>query len=142
MTRDGLVTAPEGTSLEAAEDILRRNKIEKLAGRGRDRVLCGLITVKDIFKRRAHPNASKDSHGRLLVGAAVGAAREDLAPGPGAGRMPGATSSSSTPRTATPRVFSTPSSGCGRPCPRSSWLLETWPPKTVPVRLSSEAWMP
>jgi IMP dehydrogenase len=40
--------------------------------------LCGLITVKDIFKRRAHPNASKDDHGRLLVGAAVGAAREDV----------------------------------------------------------------
>jgi IMP dehydrogenase len=78
MTKDGLVTAPEGTSLEAAEEILRQNKIEKLPvvdGSGR---LCGLITVKDIFKRRAHPNASKDDHGRLLVGAAIGAAREDL----------------------------------------------------------------
>ncbi|MDP2469257.1 MAG: IMP dehydrogenase [Candidatus Palauibacterales bacterium] len=79
MTKDGLVTAPEGTSLEEAEEILRRNKIEKLPvvdGTGK---LCGLITVKDIFKRRAHPNASKDDHGRLLVGAAVGAARQDLA---------------------------------------------------------------
>jgi IMP dehydrogenase len=78
MTRDGLVTAPEGTSLESAEEILRRNKIEKLPvvdGSGR---LCGLITVKDIFKRRAFPNASKDDHGRLIVGAAIGAAREDL----------------------------------------------------------------
>jgi IMP dehydrogenase len=78
MTHENLVTAPEGTSLEQAEEILRRNKIEKLpvvdsAGR-----LCGLITVKDIFKRRAHPNASKDAHGRLLVGAAVGAALVDL----------------------------------------------------------------
>jgi IMP dehydrogenase len=78
MTCDGLVTAPEGTSLEGAEDILRQHKIEKLPvvdGSGR---LRGLITVKDIFKRRAFPNASKDDHGRLLVGAAVGAAREDL----------------------------------------------------------------
>ncbi len=78
MTRDGLVTAPVGTSLEEAEDTLRRHKIEKLPvvdGEGR---LRGLITVKDIFKRRAHPNASKDGHGRLLVGAAVGAAQADL----------------------------------------------------------------
>ncbi len=79
MTRDGLVTAPEGTSLEDAEDILRRNKIEKLPVVDGTGALCGLITVKDIFKRRAHPNASKDDHGRLLVGAAVGTAREDLA---------------------------------------------------------------
>ncbi|MCL7959944.1 MAG: IMP dehydrogenase [marine benthic group bacterium] len=78
MTGDGLVTAPEGTSLEEAEEILRRNKIEKLPVVDAAGSLCGLITVKDIFKRRAHPNASKDDHGRLLVGAAVGAAREDV----------------------------------------------------------------
>ena len=78
MTSDGLVTAPEGTSLEEAEDILRRNKIEKLPVVDAAGSLCGLITVKDIFKRRAHPNASKDDHGRLLVGAAVGAAMEDV----------------------------------------------------------------
>ena len=78
MTADGLVTAPQGTSLEEAEDILRRNKIEKLPVVDAAGSLCGLITVKDIFKRRAHPNASKDDHGRLLVGAAVGAAREDV----------------------------------------------------------------
>ncbi|MGB5526326.1 MAG: IMP dehydrogenase [Gemmatimonadota bacterium] len=78
MTADGLVTAPQGTSLEEAEDILRRNKIEKLPVVDVAGSLCGLITVKDIFKRRAHPNASKDDHGRLLVGAAVGAAREDV----------------------------------------------------------------
>ncbi len=78
MTREELVTAPEGTSLEAAEEILRRHKIEKLPvvdDRGR---LSGLITVKDIFKRRAYPDASKDGHGRLRVGAAVGASRRDL----------------------------------------------------------------
>ncbi len=78
MTREGLVTAPVGTSLEEAEDTLHRHKIEKLPvvdGEGR---LRGLITVKDIFKRRAHPNASKDRHGRLLVGAAVGASMADM----------------------------------------------------------------
>jgi len=78
MTAQGLVTAPKGTSLEEAESILHRNKIEKLPVVDADGMLCGLITVKDIFKRRAHPNASKDDHGRLLVGAAVGAARADL----------------------------------------------------------------
>ena len=78
MTSDGLVTAPEGTSLESAEDILRRNKIEKLPVVDDSGRLCGLITVKDIFKRRAFPNASKDDHGRLIVGGAVGAARDDL----------------------------------------------------------------
>jgi IMP dehydrogenase len=78
MTREGLVTAPVGTSLDEAEQILRRNKIEKLPvvdGEGR---LEGLITVKDIFKRRAHPNASKDEHGRLLAGGAVGTAKSEL----------------------------------------------------------------
>ena len=78
MTHEDLVTAPRGTSLEDAEEILRSHKIEKLPVVDDARRLCGLITVKDIFKRRAHPNASKDAHGRLIVGAAVGAARIDL----------------------------------------------------------------
>jgi len=78
MTSDGLVTAPLGTSLDDAEEILRRHKIEKLPvvdGEGR---LKGLITVKDIFKRRQFPNATKDDHGRLRTGAAVGAGDRDL----------------------------------------------------------------
>jgi IMP dehydrogenase len=79
MTSEGLVTAPIGTSLEQAEETLRRNKIEKLPVVDDDGTLKGLITVKDIFKRRAHPNASKDAHGRLLVGAAVGASTTELA---------------------------------------------------------------
>ncbi|MBL7074819.1 IMP dehydrogenase [candidate division KSB1 bacterium] len=72
MTRDNLITAPEGTTLEQAEKILQKHKIEKLLvvdGMGK---LTGLITVKDIQKKRMHPLASKDGHGRLLVGAAVG----------------------------------------------------------------------
>ncbi len=78
MTRESLVTAPVGTSLETAEEILRRNKIEKLPVVDADGTLRGLITVKDIFKRRRFPNASKDDHGRLLAGAAIGASRRDL----------------------------------------------------------------
>ncbi|MEJ2482071.1 MAG: IMP dehydrogenase [Gemmatimonadota bacterium] len=78
MTKEGLVTAPVGTSLEEAEQSLHRHKIEKLPVVDSDGYLRGLITVKDIFKRRAHPNASKDEHGRLLVGAAVGAAEDGL----------------------------------------------------------------
>ncbi len=78
MVSEGLITAPVGTSLEGAEEILRRHKIEKLPVVDEDGALRGLITVKDIFKRRSHPNASKDSHGRLLVGGAVGASSVDL----------------------------------------------------------------
>lgn len=77
MTRENLVTAPVGTTLDQAEDILHRHRIEKLPvvdARGR---LQGLITVKDIFKRRQFPLACKDKHGRLRVGAALGAAPED-----------------------------------------------------------------
>lgn len=78
MTSEGLVTAPAGTSLEEAEGILRRHKIEKLPIVDDEGHLEGLITVKDIIKRRQFPNATKDRHGRLRVGAAVGASLEDL----------------------------------------------------------------
>jgi IMP dehydrogenase len=78
MVSEGLITAPVGTSLEGAEEILRRHKIEKLPVVDEDGALRGLITVKDIFKRRSHPNASKDRHGRLLVGGAVGASSVEL----------------------------------------------------------------
>ena len=73
MTSDGLVTAPIGTSLEDAREILRHHRIEKLPvvdGEGR---LTGLITIKDLQKRLDFPDAAKDGLGRLLVAAAVGA---------------------------------------------------------------------
>jgi IMP dehydrogenase len=76
MTKDNLVTAPVGTSLDDAERILARHRIEKLPVVDAQGVLKGLITVKDIFKRREHPNANKDQHGRLRVAAAVGAAQD------------------------------------------------------------------
>ena len=78
MTSESLITAPTGTSLEEAEDLLHRHKIEKLPVVDEEGRLKGLITVKDVFKRRQFPNASKDDHGRLLVGAAVGASLSDL----------------------------------------------------------------
>ncbi|CAN5145251.1 IMP dehydrogenase [soil metagenome] len=78
MTRDGLVTAPVGTSLGDAERILHRHRIEKLPVIDEEGVLRGLITVKDIRKRRQFPNACKDARGRLRVGAAIGAAAGDL----------------------------------------------------------------
>jgi IMP dehydrogenase len=71
MTRENLVTAPVGTSLDDAERILAKHRIEKLPVVDAGGVLKGLITVKDIFKRREHPNANKDQHGRLRVAAAV-----------------------------------------------------------------------
>ena len=72
MTARNLVTAPVGTTLREAEEILHRNKIEKLPVVDADGLLRGLITVKDIAKRMEHPDATKDEHGRLRVGAAVG----------------------------------------------------------------------
>ncbi len=76
MTRDRLVTAPVGTTLDEAEAILARHRIEKLPVVDAAGILKGLITVKDIFKRREHPDANKDEHGRLRVAAAVGAGSE------------------------------------------------------------------
>jgi IMP dehydrogenase len=79
MTKDKLVTAPVGTDLDEAERILARHRIEKLPVVDQQGVLRGLITVKDIFKRREHPNANKDQHGRLRAAAALGAAPDTLA---------------------------------------------------------------
>lgn len=72
MTSEGLVTAPIGTTLEQAEALLQRHKIEKLPVVDDEGYLKGLITFKDISKKRQFPNACKDEHGRLRVGAAVG----------------------------------------------------------------------
>jgi IMP dehydrogenase len=72
MTSRNLVTAPVGTTLAEAEEILHRNKIEKLPVVDADGRLCGLITVKDIQKKIEFPEATKDEQGRLRVGAAVG----------------------------------------------------------------------
>ncbi len=74
MTREELVTVPEGTTLDEAKALLHRHKIEKLLVVDRDGNLKGLITVKDIQKAIQFPNACKDELGRLRVGAAVGAA--------------------------------------------------------------------
>lgn len=76
MTREGLVTAPEGTSLESAKSILSEHRIEKLPLVDGDGNLKGLITIKDIEKATKYPNAAKDSNGRLLVGAAVGVSKD------------------------------------------------------------------
>ncbi len=78
MTSEGLVTAPVGTTLEEAQRILHRHRIEKLPVVDDNGMLLGLITVKDIYKRRQFPNACKDEHGRLRVGAAIGASPRDL----------------------------------------------------------------
>jgi IMP dehydrogenase len=78
MTRENLITAPVGTTLERAERILQKHKIEKLPVVNKAGVLKGLITFKDIQKRRKHPNACKDGHGRFRVGAAVGVTSDTL----------------------------------------------------------------
>ena len=73
MTSTGLVTAPLGTTLDEAEKIMGRHRIEKLPVVDEHGILKGLITVKDIHKRRQFPNANKDTFGRLRVAAALGA---------------------------------------------------------------------
>jgi len=77
MTSEGLVTAPEGTTLEQAKKLLQQHRIEKLPLVDAKERLRGLITVKDIMKRQEFPNATRDSSGRLRVAAAVGVG-EDL----------------------------------------------------------------
>jgi IMP dehydrogenase len=73
MTKENLVTVPVGTTLEQAEAILHRHRVEKLLVVDDQYILKGLITVKDIQKKLKYPNAAKDSQGRLRVGAAIGA---------------------------------------------------------------------
>ncbi len=72
MTKENLVTAPEGTDLEQAQEILRRHKVEKLPIVDQEGKLSGLITIKDLQKAREYPNSAKDAKGRLLCGAAIG----------------------------------------------------------------------
>ena len=72
MTKDHLVTAPEGTNLDQAREILRKHKIEKLPIVDDQFRLKGLITIKDIEKAQVYPNSARDEQGRLMVGAAIG----------------------------------------------------------------------
>ncbi len=78
MTSERLVTAPVGTTMEEAKQLLRRHKIEKLPLVDDSFNLIGLITIKDIEKTQKYPRAAKDCRGRLIVGAAVGTARDTL----------------------------------------------------------------
>src|SRR5207302_2012077 len=73
MTKDRLITAREGTTLDDAERILAEHRIEKLPVVNEQGILKGLITIKDIHKRRQYPDANKDRFGRLRVAAAIGA---------------------------------------------------------------------
>ena len=79
MTKDKLVTAPVGTTLDEAERVLAKSRIEKLPVVDASGTLKGLITIKDIHKRRQYPTANKDGHGRLRVAAPIGAAGDFLA---------------------------------------------------------------
>jgi IMP dehydrogenase len=76
--RDRLITATEGTTLEHAQEVLQQHRIEKLPIVDKDFRLLGLITIKDIQKVRDYPNSTKDSRGRLRVGAAVGPLRDPV----------------------------------------------------------------
>lgn len=76
MTKNNLVIAPEGTDLKKAQQILRQHKIEKLPVVNKSGILKGLITYRDILQVHQHPNAVKDSFGRLLVGAGVGITKD------------------------------------------------------------------
>jgi IMP dehydrogenase len=79
MTKDNIITAPEGITLSDAEDMLQNSKVEKLPIVNKQGKLVGLITFKDILKKKDNPMASKDAFGRLLVGAAVGVTADTMA---------------------------------------------------------------
>ena len=78
MTRENLYTAPEGTDLKKAEQLFKKTKVEKLPIVNKQGKLTGLFTYSDILKLKSHPNAVKDSFGRLLVGAGVGITKDLL----------------------------------------------------------------
>ena len=78
MTSTNLITAPEGTTLEQAQEILRKYKVEKLPIVDDNGMLKGLITIKDIEKAIKYPNSAKDKNGRLLAGAAVGISADTM----------------------------------------------------------------
>lgn len=78
MTKDNLITAPEGTTLDEAQEILRKHKIEKLPIVDKDGMLKGLITIKDIEKAVRYPSSARDENGRLLAGAAIGVTADVL----------------------------------------------------------------
>ncbi|MFO7815692.1 MAG: IMP dehydrogenase [Halanaerobiales bacterium] len=78
MTKEGLVTAPVGTTVEEAKSALQEHKIEKLPLVDDDFTLKGLITIKDIEKAKKYPNSAKDENGQLLVGAAVGVSKDNF----------------------------------------------------------------
>ncbi len=78
MTKENLITAPKGTTLEKAERILQKHRIEKLPVVDKNGILIGLITFKDIAKKKKFPNACKDDLGRLRVGAAVGVSADTI----------------------------------------------------------------
>ncbi len=79
MTKEKLITVPEGTTLEQAQEILHKNRIEKLLIVDKKKNLKGMITVKDIMKNIQYPSSCKDSRGRLRVGAALGVAKDMIA---------------------------------------------------------------
>ena len=79
MTKENLITAPVGTTLEEAKAILARHRIEKLPIVDEHYNLCGLITIKDIEKATKYPNSARDANGRLLCAAAVGVSRDTMA---------------------------------------------------------------
>ena len=118
MTKERLVTAPVGTTLDEAERILAKHRIEKLPVVDADGVLRGLITVKDIFKRRQHPDANKDQHGRLRVAAAVGTGPRRRTRARPRWCRRAWTCSSSTRRTATRRACCRRSTRSGEALPR------------------------
>lgn len=78
MTSKDLITAPQGTNLQQAQEILRKHKIEKLPIVDDNMMLKGLITIKDIEKAIQYPNSAKDANGRLLVGAAIGVSKDTI----------------------------------------------------------------
>ncbi len=142
MTSEELVTVPVGTTLDEAQAILHRHRIEKLPVVDDDGHLKGLITVKDIFKRRQYPNACKDEHGQAARGRRGRCLQGGRDERPSAWSTPAWTCSWSTPRTATRRACWRPWRACGSASPTSSSSVATSAPSRALGRWWSGAWMP
>jgi IMP dehydrogenase len=137
MTKDNLVTVPVGTTLEEAEKILQKHRIEKLLVVDRDFNLKGLITVKDIQKKLEYPRAAKDDHGRLYV-AQPSALPATTSNAPWKCSSPKRMSLPSTPRTATPNESWKPSKPFAIVCRKLKLSLGTSPP-TMAQKISSRS---
>ena len=139
MTKENLVTAKEGTTLDEAKEILRQRKVEKLPIVDDEMHLKGLITIKDIEKAVAYPNAARDEGGRLLCGAAIGVTADLLDRVAALVEVGADVLVSGLRSRSCRRASSRLSAASRRSIPTCSSSPATWPPRKPPKPSSRQA---